>query len=350
MKIFRKIAAIISSALLVATLCTSVSAEEVVGFDYAPAGDNFVNYDFTADDGATGTLTFTKDEDGNLLFSSYKIDISVPENPEDFPDGDYQYFMSDSDFYDYLNEFAAKNGKTPRPPYYTGIVADFEVEFDQPLSDDTVSMSGGKCYIVDFETMTVSYAGAYCIYGGGIVSDYEESYNVYEYTAEDGAKFYLYFSKESGEYKGCLNDEAEFDYAIDNVNETVTLLDVDTGCKLYSDPDMIPLEDNDVLVDVDFEYTVDVSDHLICVVSGRKFYVVTVDGMNSKVRYMGHSAEYKYISLSGSYDDTFPSEGTGSSQQAEVAAASPKTGNGGGYLKIMLAAAGLAVLAKFAKK
>lgn len=236
MKIFRKIAAIISSALLVATLCTSVSAEEVVGFDYAPAGGNYVYYDFTADDGATGTLTFTKDEDGNLLFSSYKIDITVPENPEDIQ----QSFFSDYDFWDYLNDFAEKNGKTPRPPYYTGITADFEVKFDPPLSDGMVSMSGSKCYIVDFETMTVSYAGAYCIYEE-IVSDYEESDNVYEYTAEDGVKFYLYFNKESGEYSGCSSNVVDFDYAIDNINGTVTILDVDTGYKLYSDPDDIPL-------------------------------------------------------------------------------------------------------------
>lgn len=102
-------------------------------------------------------------------------------------------------------------------------------------------------------------------------------------------------------------------------------------------------------MDVAFKYNVSVSEHLLCDVRGKKFYVVTVDGMNSKVRYMGHSAEYRYISLSGSYEDTFPLAGTGSSQQAEVATTSPKTGNGGEYLKIMLAAAGLAVLAKRAK-
>lgn len=337
MKIFKKIAAALSSALLVATLCMGVSAEEVVGFDYAPAGGNYVHYDFTAEDGATGTLTFTKDEDGKLWFSSYQIDIPVPKSPEDV----HQNFFNDSDFGDYLNEFAAKNGKTPYPPYYTSISADFEVKFDPPLSDGMVSMSGSKCYIVDFETMTVSYAGTYCIYEE-IVSDYEETDNVCEYTAEDGAKFYLYFNKKGG-YSGCEFEVVDFDYAIDNINGTVTLLDVDTGYKLYSDPDDIPLAENDVLADVDFEYTVEVSEQLICVVSGKKFYVVTVDGINSKVRYMGHSAEYSYREKGSSAIDP-------NSDFSDGKTTSPKTGNSGGYLNIMFAAAGLAVLAKCAKK
>lgn len=338
MKIFKKIAAAVSSALLVVTLCTSVIAEEVVGFDYAPAGENFVHYDFTAEDGATGTLTYTKDGDDKLYFSSYKIDAPAPESPDDFPnykdpDKGYRDFDGDEDFFNYFEE-VRENSENK---LFEAIIAKFNVEFDPPIND-VLRIEGGKCYIADLETMTVHYVGFYCIYEAIDLDDAEPD-NVYEYTAEDSAKFYLYFNKESGEYSGCVSEIVDFDYAIDNINGTVTLLDVDTGYKLYSDPDDIPLAENEILVDVDFEYTVDVSEYLICVVSGKKFYVVTIDGINSKVRYMGHSAEYSYREYGSQEIDT-------NSNFLDGETTSPKTGNSGGYLSIMLAAAGLAVLAK----
>lgn len=87
------------SAVIIAVLSVNVSAEKVVGFDYAPAGENFVYYDFTAEDGAVGKLIFTKDGDGNLLYSSYEIDSPAPKSPEDFPDGEYPTFTYDSDFF-----------------------------------------------------------------------------------------------------------------------------------------------------------------------------------------------------------------------------------------------------------
>lgn len=344
MKIFKKITAVLSSALLVAALCTSVSAEEVVGFDYAPAGDNFVYYDFTAEDGATGTLTYTKDEEGNLYFSSYEIDAPTPESPVDFPDfkepdKGYQQFDGNQDFIEYFETNVQKSGENK---LFEAIIVELDVRYDPPLSDGTFSMECSKYYIADLENKTVNYVGFYCI-SEAIVTETANPDNVCEYTAEDGAKFYLYFNKESGEYSGCVSEVVDFDYAIDNINGTVTLLDVDTGYKLYSDPDDIPLAENEILVDVDFEYTVDVSEHLICVVSGKKFYVVTIDGINSKVRYMGHSAEYSYREYGNQEIDP-------NSNFSDGETTSPKTGNGGGYLKIMLAAAGLAVLAKFAKK
>lgn len=71
----------------------------------------------------------------------------------------------------------------------------------------------------------------------------------------------------------------------------------------------------------------------------QEFYVVTIDGINSKVRYMGHSAEYSYREYGSQEIDT-------NSNFLDGETTSPKTGNSGGYLSIMLAAAGLAVLAK----
>ena len=345
MKIFKKLSAITAALAAALVMSVNVSAEENDGRDY-------VYRDLIAEDGAIIHICYSADENGELWFSSGTIDAPVPKDPDDFlnnadPDGDYQVFMSGEDFIDYIEELPdIKN--TGRDIRYVSKIAEFDVEFDPPINDVT-RIYGGKCYIADLEKMTAHYVGYYLVWEE-IAVKYEEPNDVYEYTAEDGAKFYLYFSKESGEYNGCLSDEAEFDYAIDNINGTVTILDVDTGYKLYSDPDDIPLAENEVLLDIDFEKDVEVSDHLICVVSGKKFYVVTVDGINSTVRYMGHSAEYRYISLSVSYDDTSPVGGTGSFQQPDGATASPKTGNGGEYLKIMLAAAGLAVLAKFAKK
>ncbi|MDE7289574.1 MAG: hypothetical protein K2N71_08775, partial [Oscillospiraceae bacterium] len=332
----------ISSAVLVAVLGINVSAEEVVGFDYAPAGGNFVRYDFTAEDGATGTLTYTKDEDGKLYFSSYTIDAPAPESPKDFPnykDPDKGYWESDIEqgFAEYFAGVQENNENR----LFEAIVVKFDVSFDPPI-DDVIRIEGGKCYVADLEAMTVHYVGFYCIYESIELEDAEPD-DVCEYTAEDGAKFYLYFSKESGEYSGCVSEEGEMDFAIDNVSGTVTFFDVETGYKLYSDPNDIPLAENEVLVDVDFEKDVFVSDHIICAVSGKKFYVVTLDGMNSKVRYMGHSAEYSYREYGNS-----PS--APNSDFSDGATTAPKTGNGGGYLNIMLAAAGLAVLAKRAKK
>lgn len=125
--------------------------------------------------------------------------------------------------------------------------------------------------------------------------EYVEPDDVYECTAEDGSKFYLYFDKESGEYDGYEAEYGEFDYAIDNINQTVTFLEVETGYALYSDPAEIPLAEGEILVELPFERHIEITDMLLCVVSGTKYYVVTVGGADSKVRYMGHSAEYRYI-------------------------------------------------------
>lgn len=352
MKIFKKIMAAVSSALLVAALCTSVTAEEVVGFDYAPAGGNYVYYDFTADDGATGTLTFTKDEDGNLLFSSYKIDAPVPKNLKDFPDG-YSCFMDDFDFWDYLYEFAEKNGKDPYLPNCTGIVAKFNVDFDPPLSDGTLSMSGGKCYIADLETMTVSYVGYFCEYTEDLSENDADNAVYCEYRAEDGTWFGLHFAPlENGEleFTGCESEDplnVGYAYSTDEnsriIISSIAVEEVDTGYTLYSDPDMIPLAANEVLVSTDVEqYVEDGSGRLAAVLNIKKYFVITVDGMNSTVRYAGCS--YNAV-------DMYPySEPSPDSNWSDGETTSPNTGNGSRYLNIMLAAAGLAVLAKRAKK
>ena len=109
MKIFKKIAAAVSSAVLVAVFGINVSAEKVVGFDYAPAGGNIANYEFIADDGTEGWLYFTVDDDGNIWFSSYDIGLLIPQDPNDVHncmnfDGDYQEFTSSQDFFDYVDE------------------------------------------------------------------------------------------------------------------------------------------------------------------------------------------------------------------------------------------------------
>lgn len=343
MKIFKKLSAAAAALAAVLVMSVNVSAEKVVGFDYAPAGGNFVYYDFTAEDGAAGTLKFTKDGNGDLYFSSYEIDAPAPESPVDFPefkepDKGYRQFGGNDDFFSYFEEVreSSENG------LFEAIVVKFDLSFDPPLSDGTFSMDCAKYYIADLESKTVRYAGSYCL-SEAIVPETEEAYNVCERRAEDGAKFYLYFNKKSGGYSGCEAETVYFDYAVDNINGTVTLLDVDTGYKLYSDPDDIPLGDNDILVEVDFEQEAEVSGRILCVVSGKRFYVVTVDGINSTVRYMGHSAEYSYREYGNSAIDP-------NSDLSDGETASPDTGNGNSFFAVMLAAAGMAFLAKYAKK
>lgn len=349
MKIFKKIAAAVSSAVLAALLGTSVSAEEAAGFDYAPAGDNFVYYDFTAEDGAAGTLTYTEDGDGKLYFSSCKIDSPDPENSEDFPnytdpDGGYKVFAGDSEFFNYVDELSERDGKNLN---YVGIVSKFDVDFDPP-SHSVISMSGSKCYIADVEAMTVSYAGYYAEFAN-IAAEYPENDTFYcECRAEDGQVFVLYFDSVGENYTGyetaldCY-DPLPFNYVIDNINGTVTLLDIDTGYELYSDKDGIPLAENEILTAIDFVGRVDVNEDIRCCIKGQSFYVITLNGMNSTVRYMGHSAEY-------SYQEKVRQETDPNSDFSDGETISPKTGNSGGYFNIMLAAAVMAVLAKYIKK
>lgn len=353
MRIFRKMAAAISSALFIAVLSVNVSAEKVVGFDYAPAGDDFVYYDFTADDGATGMLTFTKDGDGNLLFSSYEIKSPVPKSPEDFPDCGYPEFFDEQDFYDYVDGLSENDGGSLN---YTGIIAKFNVDFDPPLSDGTFSMEGGKYYIVNFETMTVSYVGAYCEYTATLSGEEEEEYaTAYcQCTAEDGIEFGLFFDHtENGglEYMGWETEEyvSEVDYAYSTdensrvIVSSIVVGEVDTGRPLYSDPDMIPLAANEVLAEVEVvQYVEDEAGQAAARLNIKKYYVITVDGMNSTVHYAGFS--YEAVNM---YPDFEPSA---DSNWLDGETTSPNTGNSDGYLSAMLAAAALAVLAKCTKK
>ncbi|MDE6710031.1 MAG: hypothetical protein K2J76_06040 [Oscillospiraceae bacterium] len=359
MKFFKKIAAAVSSALLVAALCTSVSAENVIGFDYAPAGDNFKYYDFTAEDGAEGTLVYTADNDGNLYFSSYKIDAPAPESPEDFPnytdpDGGYKEFTDDSEFFNYLDELSEKDGKNLN---YVGIVSKFDVSFNPILSDGTFSMYGGKCYIADIEAMTVSYVGYYAEFmdspSYNCVIWYNEKYC--ECTAEDGSKITIMFNAlDNGglEYVGCEISAAPIDdYAYSTDSDTsqiiissVTVGEIDTGYTLYSDPDMIPLAVNEVLAEAEVEcYVDDGSEFPPAVIEMKKYFVITLNGMNSTARYAGSS--YEVMAIAPEFWQPDPA-----SDFLDGETTSPKTGNGGGYMNIMLAAAGLAVIAKLAKK
>lgn len=458
MKIFKKITAIISSAMLLATLCTSVSAEEVVGFDYAPAGENFVNYDFTAEDGAAGTLTYTKDEDGNLYFSSYEIDAPTPESHEDFPnytdsECDYHVFTDESEFFKYLDELSEKDGKNLN---YVGIVSKFDVEFASPLNH-VIAMGGGKCYIADVENMTVGYAGYYKEYTA-VEEEYPENGTFYcECTAEDGTKFRLNYDYDCWGAVDVDVEPAPIDYVIDLASKRVSIPDIDTGYPPY-DGGIVPTGDNEFAMSVEIDDVVKVSEQVTCYVKGERVYVI--DKLNGKARYVGYTAEYKYIEYdnenntvycigmtedganyslaldkqengefvysalmidnippeyditeSGDFDDQIEAiswrddvfdvvfyyfdpadielsdnellisisfdidigsevislykhyiifiDGENSTvryycmsfaEDSNGATTSPNTGNDGGYLKIMLAAAGLAVLAKYAKK
>lgn len=348
MKIFKKTVAALFSAVLISVLSVNASAEKVVGYDYARAGDDFVYYDFTAEDGAVGRLIFTKDGDGNLLYSSYEIDAPAPKNPEDFPESDCQGFFDVNEFFDYVDGLSA--GDTPR---YAGIFSKFEVEFDPPVNN-VISMEGEKYYIADFETMTVSYAGYSAVYTE--ISDPtldEEDYVTVEYTAEDGTSFTLYFDPEENgglKYSGSLSEtppNVDYSYSTDEnsrvIISSIVIGEADAGRPLYSDPDMIPLEANEQLVVIDAEqYVEDEAGWLAAVLNIKKYFVVTVDGMDSTVRYAGCSYEAvdMYPYFEPSYDNFW----------TEGATTSPKTGNGGGWSSVMLAAAAIAVLAKRIEK
>lgn len=293
MKIFKKIAAAVSSTLLVATLCTSVSAEKVVGFDYAPAGDNFEYYEFTAEDGAEGTLVYTVDNDGKLYFSSYKIEAPEPESPEDFlnytdPDGGYKVFIGDLEFFNYIDNLSEKDGKNLN---YVGIVCKFDVDFDPP-SHSVISMSGSKYYIADVEAMTVSYAGYYTE-SVDIAAEYPESDMFYsECTAEDGTKFRLNFDYDCWGAVDVDVEPAPIDYVIDLAEKRVSIPDIDTGYPPY-DGGIVPTGDNEFAMSIEIDDIVKVSEHVTCYVKGERVYVI--DKLNAKARYVGYTAEYKYI-------------------------------------------------------
>lgn len=347
MKIFKKTAAALFSAVLISVLFVNVSAENVVGYDYAPAGDDFVYYDFTAEDGAVGKLIFTKDGDGNLLYSSYKIDAPTPKSPEDFPNSDYQVFFDENEFFDYVDGLSSGDS-----PQYAGIVSKFEVEFDPPVNN-VISMEGEKYYIADFETMTVSYAG-YSIVCEEVAEEYPQGETLYrECTAEDGMKFGLFFDRtENGlEYAGWENEmkvsEVDYAYSTDEnsrvIISSIVVGEIDIGRPLYSDPDMIPLEANEQLAVIDaVQYIEDELGRTAALLNIKKYYVITVDGMDSTVRYAGCS--YKAVDM---YTDFEPDD---DSNWSEGATKSPNTGNSGGCLNTMLAAAAIAVLAKRTEK
>lgn len=247
-------------------------------------------------------------------------------------------------FFDYVDGLSEKDGKDLN---YAGIISKFEVEFDPPINH-VISMGGGKCYIADVENMTVSYAGYYVEYET-VAEEYPENEMLHlECTAEDGETFVLYFDGNWENYSGyeialdCY-EPLPFNYVIDNINGIVTLLDIDTGYKLYSDKDDIPLAENEILAVIDFESGIDVSENIRCVVDGQSFYVITLNGADSTVRYMGHSAEYSYREYSSPVIDP-------NSNFSDGTTASPNTGNSGGYLSVMLAAAVIAVLAKRTEK
>ena len=294
MKIFKKMAAALSSAVIAAAfLCTSVSAEEVVGFDYAPAGENFVHYDFTAEDGATGTLTYTEDEDGKLYFSFYEIDAPDPENSEDFlnytdPDGGYKVFIGDLEFFNYIDDLSEKDGKNLN---YVGIVCKFDVDFDPP-SHSVISMSGSKYYIADVEAMTVSYVGYYTE-SVDIAEEYPESDTFYsECTAEDGTKFRLNYDYDCWGAVDVDVEPAPIDYVIDHANKKVSIPDIDTGYPPY-DGGIVPTGDNEFAMSIEIDDVVKVSEQVTCYVKGERVYVI--DKLNGKARYVGYTAEYKYI-------------------------------------------------------
>ncbi|MBD5139399.1 MAG: hypothetical protein HDT24_08840 [Ruminococcus sp.] len=359
MKLFKQFSAMMIAVSAAAALSLNVSAG-VVGFDYAPAGGNIANYEFTADDGTEGWLYFTIDDDGNIWFSSYDIGLLIPQDPNDVHnrmnfDGDYQEFTSSQDFFDYVDELEKENGES-KYIRYAGLVAEFDRKFDPP-SDGIISMSGGRCYVADFENDTVSYAGYYVVYEEA-AAEYPESDTVYrKCTAEDGSRFILYFdSLENGRVK-YTGWEAEiapnggYAYSTDENSEVIfssitpgIIDELESGQKLYSDPDMIPLAENEVLAEGEAEeYVEDVSGAVIASIKTKKYFVITVDGMDSTVRYAGCS--YEIVRTAPEFEQPDPA-----SDFSDGATASPNTGNGGGYLNIMLAAAGLAVLAKRAKK
>lgn len=357
MKIFKKIAAAVSSAVLAAALCTTVNAEEVVGFDYAPAGDNFEYYEFTAEDGAEGTLVYTVDNDGKLYFSSYKIDAPAPENPKDFPnykdpDKGYRQFDDDQDFFEYFAE-VQESGENRM---FEAIIVKFDVSFDPILSDGTFSMYGGKCYIADLENKTVNYAGYYAEFmdspSYNCIVEYNEKYC--ECTAEDGSKITIMFNAlDNGglEYIGCEISAAPIDYAYSTDSDTsriiissVTVGDIDTDYKLYSDPDKIPLAVNEVLAEAEVEcYVDDGSEFPPAVIEMKKYFVITLNGMNSKARYAGSS--YEVIAIAPEFWQPDPA-----SDFSDGKTSPPNTGNQNSFFAVTLAAAGLAAIAKFAKK
>lgn len=356
MKIFKKLAAALFSAVIIAVLSVNVSAEKVVGFDYAPAGDDFVYYDFTAEDGATGTLTYIKDDEGNLWFSSYKIDVPPPENPKDFPnytapDKDFQQFDDNTDFFEY---FETNFQKSNENKLFETIVSKFDVDFYPILSDGTFAMSGGKCYIADIENMTVNYVGYYAEYMDSpyynCISEYNDKYC--ECTAEDGSKINILFNAaENGglEYMGYEAEAAPFDFSYSKdensqvIISSITVGDIDTGYTLYSDPDMIPLAANEVLAEAETEQYVDEeSEFPPAIIEMKKYFVITLNGMNSKVRYAGCS--YEVIAIAPEFWQSSDTD------WSDSATTSPKTGNSGGYLSVMLAAAVIAVLAKRTEK
>lgn len=347
MKFLKKLAAITAAAAAIFAMSATAFSEELAGFDFAPAGGEYKYYDFTAEDGASGQLCFTVDDEGKLYFSSYKINAPEPKSSDDFPDaadseGNYIIFEDAEEFYDYVE-------KTKDELRYLPIVEKFDVSFDPP-SNYVIRMYGGKCYIADLETKTVNYAGFYAL-NEEAASDYVEPQDVCEFTAEDGAKFYIYFDKDDGKYIGYEAEEnvsnVDYAYSTDEnsriIISSIVVGEVDTGYTLYSNSAEIPLADNEVLAEIDVEqYVEDESGRLAAVLNIKKYYVITIDGMYSTVRYAGCS--YSAVDM---YSDFEPSPDSDWSDGATV---SPKTGSGGNFFAVMLAAAGLAVLAKCAKK
>ncbi|MDE7302039.1 MAG: hypothetical protein K2N60_01825 [Oscillospiraceae bacterium] len=294
MKLFKHFSAMTIAVSAAAALSLNVSAG-VVGFNYAPAGGNCANYEFTADDGTEGWLYFTVDDDGNIWFSSYDIGLRLPQDPNDVHnrmnfDGDYQEFTSSQDFFDYVDELEKENGET-QYIRYAGLVAEFDRKFDPP-SDGIISMSGGRCYVADFENDTVSYVGYYVVYEEA-AAEYPESDTFYcECTAEDGTKFRLNYDYDCWGAVDTDVEPAPIDYVIDHANKKVSIPDIDTGYPPY-DGGIVPTGDNEFAMSVEIDDVVKVSEQVTCYVKGERVYVI--DKLNGKARYVGYTAEYKYI-------------------------------------------------------
>lgn len=346
MKILKKLASITAAAAAIWIMSANVFAEESMS--------EFVYREIIADDGAKIELCLQEDENGALWCASSIVEAPQPKNPWDFPEGDYEIFLSSQDFYDYMYKFETEHiGR-----HYTSAIAEFYVSFDPPLDFNGIitQMDGGKCYIIDLDEMSAWLAGYYCAWEEMKEdAEYPESEMRYcEYVAEDGTKLALLFIlTENGglEYVGCEPEEnvsnVDYAYSVDEnsrvIISSIVVGEVDTGYTLYSDPDMIPIADNEVLASIDVEqYVEDESGRLAAVLNIKKYYVITIDGMDSTVRYAGCS--YSAVDM---YSDFEPSPDSDWSDGATV---SPKTGSGGNFFAVMLAAAGVAVLAKCAKK
>ncbi len=270
---------------------------------YAESETNEVYKTETAD-GAVFSLYYSEDAEGRLVYDSYCItEVRVMESADEF------LALGESCSSDDISLAGSE----------MLIYEDFSCDFDE--TEGIIGIEGTKFYVIDKDAHTVRYAGADYITEEIISSDENEmEYDTAEIKAEDGTSGHVYV----------YDDYSDIGWEIGFADpaDASDFPEYSGGSgKYYSRSADIVLGENEELIEYEFSFS-DANGHVI---SGKKFYIITSDGINSSLRYAGHEIT----------DDIIP--------QSDGASCAPETGSKS-VLPIMAAASAAMAAARSRKK